>query len=116
MTGPAHDAIAGLSWTAAPHGHPRSRVAMLVDRPVGLFGGPLGLFGNDEFVVRQGRIRRAAFALRGRAASGATIDDDAEAGPSTKGDREELEKLGIVTRNHNPIARHAVRIISASRR
>jgi hypothetical protein len=87
--------------------------------PRGWAVGPLCPLGNDDLVGTERHPAGASLRSALRRAQGGTrlgspaIDDDEEAGVPPERDRQEVEELVIAPRHHNPVVRHAIRVISA---
>jgi hypothetical protein len=72
----------------------------------------IGALGHDDLVGPQGDAARPPL-RSGRRLGGTAIDHDAESGVAAKGDRQEVEELGVPTGNHDQVVRHPIPVISA---
>jgi hypothetical protein len=72
----------------------------------------VGALSHDDLVRPQGDAARTP--LRpGERPGRAPIDHDPDARVAAKGDRQEVEELGVPAGNHDQVVRHSIRVISA---
>ena len=63
--------------------------------------GAIGAFSNHDLVWTRRHPSAATFGFTGRHLGATTIDYDVEARVPAERDREELEELGVATRDHD---------------